>query len=75
MAKKKNKTILYIAIGAALYYWWLKRKKETGSNAPSAESAASTARQMVADIVDQTTFLPDDTSFAKQYAKDKKLCR
>ena len=71
----KKGTIIYLAVAAALYYYWIKRKKTTGSVAPSAEAAASTARQMVADIVDNTTFLPDDNTFAKEYANDKKNCR
>jgi hypothetical protein len=71
----KKGTILYLVAAAALYYYWIRRRKATGKTALSAESAASTARQMVADIVDQTTFVADDTTFAKQYAKDQKLCR
>jgi hypothetical protein len=70
-----RKTVLYLVAAAAIYYYWLKRKKATGKNAPSAESAASTARQMVANIVDQTTFLPDETTMRQEYAKDQKLCR
>jgi len=70
-----RKTVIYLVAAAALYYYWLKRKKATGKNATSAESAASTARQMVADIVDQTTFVPDETTMRDQYAKDQKLCR
>jgi hypothetical protein len=50
------------------------RKKKTGPSAPSVEVAASTARQMVADVVDQTTFLPDTTTDADRYAKDKSKC-
>lgn len=71
----KRGTILYLVAAAALYYYWIKRKKKTGSVAPSAQGAASTARQMVADIVDNTTFLPDDTSFKRQYENDQKYCR
>lgn len=70
----KKTTWLYIAAAAALYYWWAKMKK-TGPAAPSAQAAASTARQIVADVVDQTTFLPDETTFADQYAKDKSACK
>ena len=71
----KRGTLLYIAAAAALYFYWLRRKKATGPASPSAESAASTARQIVSDIVDNTTFLPDETTFAKEYAKDQKNCR
>lgn len=70
----KKTTWIYIAAAAALYYWWAKMKK-TGSSAPSAQEAASTARQIVAETVDQTTFLPDETTFADQYAKDKSACK
>ena len=68
----KKGTLIYLAVAAVLYYYWIKRKKATGSVAPSAEAAASTARQMVSNIVDNTTFLPDETTFAKEYANDKK---
>ena len=70
----KKTTWIYLAAAAALYYWWA-RKKMNGANAPSAQAAASTARQIVADAVDQTTFLPDETTFADMYAKDKSACK
>lgn len=70
-----KKTWIYIAAAAALYYYLLKRRKMNGTNAPSAQAAASTARQLVADAVDQTTFLPDETTFADMYAKDKSACK
>jgi len=69
-----NKNLLYIAAG--IYFIWLfSKKKVGGTNAPSAQAAAGMARQIVADAVDQTTFLPDETTFADMYAKDKKECR
>jgi hypothetical protein len=64
---------IYIAAGVYLV-WYLMRKKKTGPNAPSVHNASSTARQMVADVVDQTTFLPDTTTDADLYAKDKSKC-
>jgi hypothetical protein len=64
---------IYIAAGVYLV-WYLMRKKKTGPNAPSVQNASSTARQMVADVVDQTTFLPDTTTDADRYAKDKSKC-
>lgn len=69
-----NKNLLYIA-AAAYFIWLFSKKKKTGIVSPSAKNAASTARQIVADAVDQTTFLPDQTTFADMYAKDKSLCR
>lgn len=71
----KKGTLLYLVAAAAVYYYWLRRKKSTGKAAPSAEMAASTARQMVSDIVDQTTFLPDETTMKSEYANDQKYCR
>jgi hypothetical protein len=64
---------IYIAAGVYLV-WYLMRKKKTGPNAPSVQNASSTARQMVADVVDQTTFLPDTTTDADRYATDKSKC-
>lgn len=65
----------WIYVAAGLYVvWFLMRKKKTGPNAPSVQNASSTARQMVADVVDQTTFLPDTTTDADLYAKDKSKC-
>ncbi len=70
----KKTTWIYIAAAAVFYYWLLKKKK-TGPAASSAASAASTARQIVADAVDQTTFLPDETTDAQRYAADKNACK
>jgi hypothetical protein len=69
-----NKNLLYIA-AAAYFVWIFSKKKMNGTNAPSAQAAAGMARKIVADAVDQTTFIPDETTFADQYAKDKSLCR
>lgn len=68
----KNKLLWYAL--AAYAAWLLLKKKKTGPAAPSAQTAASSARQMVADIVDSTTFLPDNTTDADLYAKDKAKC-
>lgn len=68
----KNKLLWYAL--AAYAAWLLLKKKKTGPAAPSAQTAASTARQMVSDIVDQTTFLPDTTTDADLYAKAKSQC-
>lgn len=65
----------WILIAAGVYFvWYFMQKKKTGPNAPSVQNASSTARQMVADVVDQTTFLPDTTTDADRYAKDKSEC-
>jgi len=71
----KKTTWIYLAAAAIVYYYWIKRRKMSGADAPSAQAAANTARQMVAEVVDQTTFLPDETTFADQYAKDKSACK
>lgn len=69
-----NKNLIYIA-AAAYFVWLFSKKKVSGMTAPSARKAARKARQLVASAVDQTTFIPDETTFADQYAKDKSLCR
>ena len=70
---KKN-TWIYIAIAAAAYWYWMRNKK-TGKTAASAEGAASAARQIVSDVVDNTTFLPDTTTDRQLYAQDQDACR
>jgi hypothetical protein len=64
-----NKNLLYIA-GAAFLFLLLSKKKVSG-----AQGAASKARKIVSNAVDQTTFVPDQTTFADQYKQDKKTCR
>jgi hypothetical protein len=70
----KKTTWLYIAIAAGVYWYWMKKKK-TGVNGASTQEAANMARQLVAETVDNTTFVPSETSFAKEYAKDQNACR
>ena len=69
-----NKNLIYIA-AAAYFVWLFSKKKVSGMTAPSARKAARKARQLVASAVYQTTFLPDETTFADQYAKDKSECK
>lgn len=69
-----NKNLIYIA-AAAYFVWLFSKKKVSGTTAPSAQAAASKARQIVAEAVDQTTFIPDETTFADMYAKDKSACK
>jgi flagellar basal body-associated protein FliL len=71
----KKTTWLYIAAAAAVYYWWARSKKMSGASSPSARQAASQARNIVADTIDQTTFLPDTTTDADRYAADKNACK
>lgn len=71
----KQGTILYLVAAAAAYYFFFNRKKNTTEMLQEQQSAAKTAKRMVADIVDNTTFIPDDTTFKNQYAQDQKYCR
>lgn len=66
----KTKNILLYAGVVIAYIWWMKRKK----NSVVAKNAAETAKDIVSNAVDQTTFLPDTTTFADLYAKDKSQC-
>lgn len=70
---KKN-TLLWIAVAAAAYWYWMKRKK-TGPGAPSAQEAGSAAKQIVSEAIDQTTFLPDETTFRDMYKQDQAACK
>jgi hypothetical protein len=46
-----------------------------GTDQGSVQMAAGMAKRLVADAVDNTTFIPDETTFADQYAKDKSQCK
>jgi len=70
----KKTTWLWV-IGGAYVAWWLLRKKKTGVTAPTAMEAASTARQLVANAVDQTTFEPDTTTMKDLYQQDQNECK
>ena len=70
----KKTTWLWV-IGGAYLAWWLLRKKKTGASAPTAMEAASTARQLVANAVDQTTFEPDTTTMKDLYKQDQNACK
>ena len=72
---KKN-TWIYIAIAAAAYWYWMKRKKDGKPLLPSPVSdTANTARTLVADAIDQTTFTPDTTTFKDLYKQDINACK
>jgi len=66
-----NKNLLYI--GLAAYLLFLFTRKKIGNI--NSSSAANQAKKLVAQAVDQTTFLPDETTFADEYKKDKRQCR
>ena len=66
-----NKNLLYI--GLAAYLLFLFSRKKIGNI--NSSSAANQAKKLVAEAVDQTTFLPDETTFADEYKKDKRQCR
>ena len=77
---KKPNWILLIGLGVAAWYFF---KKKPTAAAPlatllpgtAANEAAKTAREIVADVVDKTTFLPDTTTDRDQYVADQKLCK
>ena len=69
-------TLIYLALGVAAYLYYMKRKKEGKPLLPTAtSSAASTARTMVADAIDKTTFEPDLTTFKDLYKQDINACK
>ena len=70
---KKN-TWIWIA-AAAVAYWYFIKKKKTGPGAPSAVEAGNAAKQIVSEAIDQTTFLPDETTFRDMYAADQAACK
>ena len=81
---KKNNWLLWVGIGIAAWYWYRKSQGKPifpgggGSTTPSgaaAQKSAQEAREIVADVVERTTFLPDMRTDADKYSEDQKLCK
>jgi len=83
---KKNNWIIWVAVGVAAWYWFRKSQGKpmlpggggAASTTPSganAQRSAQEAREIVADVVDRTTFLPDMQTDADKYAADQKSCK
>jgi hypothetical protein len=83
MAKKKTNWILWVGLGLAYWYWWNQKKKAGGSMTAAdttpagsdARTAAQEAKQIVNDVVDQTTFLPDVQTDRQIYMNDLNECK
>jgi len=78
---KKPNWILLIGLGVAAWYF-MRKKAAPGSTVANllpggsaARAAASDARQIVADVVEQTTFLPDLSTDRDKYIADQKMCK
>ena len=83
---KKNNWIIWVAVGVAAWYWFRKSQGKpmlpggggAASTTPSganAQRSAQEAREIVADVIDRTTFLPDMSTDADKYAADQKSCK
>lgn len=83
---KKNQWLIWVGVGLAAWYWWMQKKKSAASSAsasaPSAapasnyiKSASQEAREIVADVVDKTTFLPDLSTDRNLYKQDQTECK
>ena len=77
---KKPNWIILIGLGVAAWYFF--KKKPTAEAAlktilpgSAAREAASDARSLVSDVVDQTTFIPDLSTDRDLYIKDQKTCK
>ena len=78
---KKPNWILLIGLGVAAWYF-MRKKAAPGSTVSNllpagsaARAAASDAQEIVADVVEKTTFLPDLTTDREKYVADQKLCK
>lgn len=77
---KKPNWILLIGLGVAAWYFLKKKPKVVAPLATllpgsQAKQAASEASEIVADVVNKTTFLPDLTTDRDLYIKDQKACK
>ena len=81
---KKTNWILWVGIGLA-YWYFLNIKNKAGRSTSaaaattplglSARTASQEAKQIVSDVVDQTTFLPDVETDRQIYMNDLKECK
>ena len=77
---KKPNWILLIGLGVAAWYFFKKKPSaaavmQTILPGSPARQAASDAKQIVSDVVDQTTFLPDTTTNRDLYKEQRKNCK
>jgi len=78
---KTNKLLILIGLGVAA--WYFMRKTPTGKavavdilpDVLNTNEAASEAKTIVADVVDETKFLPDVTTDRQLYNNDLKYCK
>lgn len=71
--KDKNTLLL---IGAVVLYFLLKKKKPTiAPVSNSIEAAKQTAGNLANEVIEKTTFVPDERTFADLYKQDQKLCK
>lgn len=81
ISMKKQNWFLWVGLGIAAWYF-LRKKAAPGTmistllpGGSAAREAASDAKQIVADVVDKTTFLPDLRTDADLYKEDQKYCK
>lgn len=85
MAQKKTNWILWVGLAAAAWYLWKMKKGTTpgiklpgGGSTPSgsaARSAGQEASEIVKNVINETTFLPDVTTDRERYANDQNQCK
>jgi len=82
---KKNNWLIWAAVGIAAWYYFRKSQGKpmlpgggaasTTPSGASAQRSAQEAREIVADVVDRTTFLPDMRTDRDMYKEDLKNCK
>lgn len=71
----KDKNTLFI-IGAVVLYFLLNKKKPTIAPIKnSLQAAKNEAGNLANEIINRTTFVPDETTFADMYKQDQKQCK
>lgn len=71
--KDKN-TLLLIGV-VALYFLLRKKKPVTAPISNNLKAAKVEAGNLANQIIERTTFVPDETTFADMYKQDQKLCK
>lgn len=71
----KDKNTLFIIGAVVLYFLLNKKKPTTASIKNNLQAAKNEAGNLANEIINRTTFVPDETTFADMYKQDQKQCK
>lgn len=73
----KNKNMQWLLLAAVAFYFLYRKKEKTATTTTKQplKAAKNDAKMIAENIIEQTTFTPDETTFGDLYRKDQNQCR